>query len=57
MVTAMCRVKLIDRNIKIAVYNFGTVCCFARLFAKLPQPGDSEMTFKMVFESNCLLPV
>jgi len=31
---------------------------FVRLFAKLPQPGDSEGTFS-VFESTChlLLPV
>jgi len=34
------------------------VCNFACLFAKFPQPWDSEMTFA-VFESSCslLLPV
>jgi len=33
-------------------------CSFARLFAKLPRPGDSEVTFA-VFELSChlLLPV
>jgi len=32
--------------------------CFARLFAKLPRPADSEVTIA-VFESSChlLLPV
>jgi len=30
------------------------VCSFARLFAKLPQPGDSKVTFS-VFESSCHL--
>jgi len=33
-------------------------CSFARLFAKLPWPGDNEVAFS-VFESSChlLLPV
>jgi len=29
-------------------------CSFARLFAKLPRPGDSEVTFA-AFESSCHL--
>jgi len=38
--------------------NNSIVCSFARLFAKLPRPGDCEVTFS-VFESSChlLLPV
>jgi len=41
------------------VYNRTVaVCSFARLFAKLSRPGDSEVTFS-VFESSChlLLPI
>jgi len=30
----------------------GQFCKVARLFAKLPLPGDSEVTF-VVFESTC----
>jgi len=29
-------------------------CSFARVFAKLPRPGDSELIFA-VFESSCHL--
>jgi len=37
---------------------YGSFCVFARLFAKLPRPGDIEVTFA-VFQSSChlLLPV
>jgi len=31
---------------------FFAVCSYAHLFAKLTQPGDSEVTFA-VFESSC----
>jgi len=45
-------------NYDAVEYLMNSACSFARLFAKLPRPGDSEVIFS-VFESNChlLLPV
>jgi len=46
-----------DANLTVGRWTYLTpleVCSFARLFAKLPQPGDSKVTFA-VFESNCQL--
>jgi len=43
---------------QLPTQTVNSFCSFVRLFAELPRPGVSEMTFA-VFESSChlLLPV
>jgi len=46
--------QLIKKIRGIVIYRLKSLlkfCSFARLFAKLPRPGDSEVTFA-VFESS-----